>query len=257
MTWTPSDTTDAIQSVVGLALSFANDGLLQFARGGSLMETVYQNCTTGRSNLFESHRQRRWLTVVSYLPCIDADHRKEYGRNQGSLDHRSGQPVVPGSRREDPRFRLFALTGTRSTAPNVVSPFSRCLGLLRRGPAQGPRPDRATRPGGVCHGPRSWAGYSPPSCTRLRTSWAGLSGAACSVSDPRSKPLNQEDSINGYQQQTRSGTQDRSRQGDRLGERGPRMGVRPQNWDRFRQRLRIGRSARFKFTSCSNSIGGR
>ena len=67
MTWTPSDTTDAIQSVVGLALSFANDGLLQFARGGSLMETVYQNCTTGRSNLFESHRQRRWLTVVSYL----------------------------------------------------------------------------------------------------------------------------------------------------------------------------------------------
>ena len=47
MTWTPSDTTDAIQSVVGLALSFANDGLLQFARGGSLMETVYQNCTTG------------------------------------------------------------------------------------------------------------------------------------------------------------------------------------------------------------------
>ena len=46
--------------------SFANDGLLQFARGGSLMETVYQNCTTGRSNLFESHRQRRWLTVVSY-----------------------------------------------------------------------------------------------------------------------------------------------------------------------------------------------
>ena len=67
MTWTPSDTTDAIQSVVGLALSFANDGLLQFARGGSLMETVYQNCTTGRSNLFESHRQRRWLTVVSYV----------------------------------------------------------------------------------------------------------------------------------------------------------------------------------------------
>ena len=67
MTWTPSDTTDAIQSVVGLALSFANDGLLQFARGGSLMETVYQNCTTGRSNLFESHRQRRWLTVVSYF----------------------------------------------------------------------------------------------------------------------------------------------------------------------------------------------
>ena len=66
MTWTPSDTTDAIQSVVGLALPFANDGLLQFARGGSLMETVYQNCTTGRSNLFESHRQRRWLTVVSY-----------------------------------------------------------------------------------------------------------------------------------------------------------------------------------------------
>ena len=66
MTWTPSDTTDAIQSVVGLTLSFANDGLLQFARGGSLMETVYQNCTTGRSNLFESHRQRRWLTVVSY-----------------------------------------------------------------------------------------------------------------------------------------------------------------------------------------------
>ena len=49
--------------------------------------------------------------ALSYLPCIDADHRKEYGRNQGSLDHRSGQPVVPGSRREDPRFRLFALTG--------------------------------------------------------------------------------------------------------------------------------------------------
>ncbi len=68
MTWTPSDTTDAIQSVVGLALPFANDGLLQFAGGGSLMETVYQNCTTGRSNLFESHRQRRWLTVVSYFP---------------------------------------------------------------------------------------------------------------------------------------------------------------------------------------------
>ncbi len=81
MTWTPSDTTDAIQSVVGLTLSFANDGLLQFARGGSLMETVYQNCTTGRSNLFESHRQRRWLTVVSYANLkklakqIKTDHR--------------------------------------------------------------------------------------------------------------------------------------------------------------------------------------
>ena len=45
-----------------------------------------------------------------------------------------------------------------------------------------------TRPGGVCHGPCSWAGYSPPSYTRRRTSWAGLSGAACSVSDTRSKP---------------------------------------------------------------------
>ena len=34
------------------------------------METVYQNCTTGRSNLFESHRQRRWLTVVSYVSVM-------------------------------------------------------------------------------------------------------------------------------------------------------------------------------------------
>ena len=42
------------------------------------------------------------------------------------------------------------------------------------------------------------------------------------VSDTRSKPLNQEDSIKGYPQQTRSGTQDRSRQGDRLGKRGRR-----------------------------------
>ena len=38
MTWTPSDKTDAIQSAVALALPFANDGLLQFERGGSLME---------------------------------------------------------------------------------------------------------------------------------------------------------------------------------------------------------------------------
>ena len=35
------------------------------------------------------------------------------------------------------------------------------------------------------------------------------------------------------------------------------MGSAPPKLDRFRQRLRIGRSARFKFTSCSNSIGGR
>ena len=34
-------------------------------------------------------------------------------------------------------------------------------------------------------------------------------------------------------------------------------GSAPPKLDRFRQRLRIGRSARFKFTSCSNSIGGR
>ena len=70
--------------------------------------------------------------------------------------------------------------GPRSTAPNIVSPFSRCLGLLRRGPAQGPRPGRHTRPGGVCHGPCSWAGYAPPSCTRRRTHWPGLAGVACS-----------------------------------------------------------------------------
>ena len=40
---------------------------------------------------------------------------------------------------------------------------------------------------------------------------------------------------------------------------GPRSdaGSAPPKLDRFRQRLRIGRSARFKFTSCSNSIGGR
>ena len=63
---------------------------------------------------------------------------------------------------------------------DVVSPFSRSLGLLRRGPAQGPRPDRATRPTGVCYGPCSWAGCSPPSCTRRRTSWPGLAGAAFS-----------------------------------------------------------------------------
>ena len=42
------------------------------------------------------------------------------------------------------------------------------------------------------------------------------------VSDTRSKPLNPEDSIKGYPQQTRSGTQDRSRRGDRLGKRGRR-----------------------------------
>ena len=43
------------------------------------------------------------------------------------------------------------------------------------------------------------------------------------VSDTRSKPLNQEDSINGYQQlKTRSGTQDRNRQSDRSGKRGRR-----------------------------------
>ena len=85
MTWTPSDTTDAIQSVVGLALSFANDGLLQFARGGSLMETVYQNCTTGRSNLFESHRQRRWLTVVSYKGSIQSHGEAGFGRPRGRV----------------------------------------------------------------------------------------------------------------------------------------------------------------------------
>ena len=44
------------------------------------------------------------------------------------------------------------------------------------------------------------------------------------VSDTRSKPFNQENSINSYQQQfkTRSGTQDRNRQSDRLGKRGRR-----------------------------------
>ena len=64
-----------------------------------------------------------------------------------SLDRRFGQFVVSASGRCDRSgFPLFALTGPRSTAPNVVSPFSHCLGLLRRGPAQGPRPDRHTRP---------------------------------------------------------------------------------------------------------------
>ena len=52
-----------------------------------------------------------------------------------------GSPFQPtrGARGlpEDTRFRLFALTGPRSTAPNVVSPFFRSIGLLERGPAQG------------------------------------------------------------------------------------------------------------------------
>ena len=62
--------------------------------------------------------------------------------------------------------------GPRSTAPNVVSPFSRCLGLFRLGPAQGPQPDHTARPMGVCHGPCSLAGCSPPSRT-----WRRIGGA--------------------------------------------------------------------------------
>ena len=69
--------------------------------------------------------------------------------HERSLERRVGQLVVPGSgRRDPPGFRLFALTGRRSTAPNVVSPFSRSFGLFRRGPAQGPRPDHAAPPHG-------------------------------------------------------------------------------------------------------------
>ena len=31
------------------------------------------HCTTGRSNLFESHRQRRWLTIGSYYTYLDEE----------------------------------------------------------------------------------------------------------------------------------------------------------------------------------------
>ena len=82
------------------------------------------------------------------------------------------------------------------------------------------RPRCSPRGGGVCHGPCSWAGYSPPVLHSATDLLGGF--VRCRlfrVSDTRSKPLNHEDSINGYPQQlkTRSGTQDRSRQGDRLG----------------------------------------
>ena len=77
-------------------------------------------------------------------------------------------------------------------------PFPRCLGLLRRGPAQGPRPDRYARPWGRLSRPLLFGRLFP---TFLHSATDLLDGfVRCRlfrVSGTRSKPLNQEDSING------------------------------------------------------------
>ena len=55
----------------------------QFERGGSLIGDRLSHCTTGRSNLFESHRQRRWLTVGSYSNTGFRSERSPTGRRRG------------------------------------------------------------------------------------------------------------------------------------------------------------------------------
>ena len=138
-------------------------------------------------------------------------------------ERRFGQFVVVGSGRGDPPgFPLFALTGPRSTAPNVVFAIFSLPWLVTVGTGAGAAArSLRSRPDRVCHGPCSWTGYSPRSCTRRRTPGRVCPLTPVRVSDTRSKPFNQENSINGYQQQfkTRSGTQDRNRQGDCLGKR--------------------------------------
>ena len=71
------------------------------------------------------------------LPRSHPGHRQGYVRTNGPRIAASGSSSCREPAGEIPVSPLFALTGPRSTASDVVSPFSRSRGLLRRGPAEG------------------------------------------------------------------------------------------------------------------------
>ena len=111
------------------------------------------------------------------FPCIPIRAHFVVGRAGSS-------PLRP------PPPRLFALTGQSPIhRADVVSPFSRSLGLLRRGPAQGPRPDRQLAPGAPVTAPALWPAI--PRCRAPATDLlAGFGRCRLSrVSDTRSNTL--------------------------------------------------------------------
>ena len=77
-----------------------------------------------------SGAKARTTSALFSLPRAHAGHRKEYGRTNGPWITVSANSWLRKPR-EDPCFRLFALPGTRSTAPDVVSPLSTGLGACR------------------------------------------------------------------------------------------------------------------------------
>ena len=187
------------------------------------------------------------------LPRSHPGHRQEYVRTHGPWIAVSGSSWWWEAVGEIPPFPVVRSDGRaihRAECCLVIFPLP-WLVTVGTGAGAAARSLRS-RPDRVCHGPCSWAGYSPRSCTRRRTPGLVCPVPPVRVSDTRSTPLNQENSINGYQQQfkTRSGTQDRNSQGDRLGKRGR---VSPGTTSPFRGSTATASSGRPRRASVSST----
>ena len=181
------------------------------------------SCADGLNRIIRSQEQAQETSDsrrLCSLPRTHPGHCQGYVHTNGPRISASGRSSFREPAREISISPLFVLTGPRSTAPNVVSPFSRSLacsgGDRRRDRGQ----TAPLAPGASVTAPALWP-VIPRYRARATDPLAEFGRCRLfRVSDTRSKPLNQEDSINGYPQQTRGGTQDRSRQGLRLGKRG-------------------------------------
>ena len=129
------------------------------------------------------------------LPRSHPGHRQEY------IPH----PTVPGSPLRavrgagkrpvrSPRFSVVLSDGARDPPRRMLSRHFPVALVCYGGDRRRGRSQTATLALGASVTAPALGPVIPHlSCTRRRTSWAGLSGAACSVSDTRSKPLNQQD----------------------------------------------------------------
>ena len=159
------------------------------------------------------------------LPRTHPGHRQEYVRTHGPWIAASGSSSCRQAAGEIPRFSVVRSDGPAIHRAECCLAIFPLPWLVTAGTGAGAEPRPPHSPWGRLSRHLLLGRLFPATAHRRRTPLPGF--VRCRlfrVSDTRSKPLNQEDSINGYPQQlkTRSGTQDRNRQGDRLGKRGRR-----------------------------------